>query len=521
MCTVCIQAKLKQRFIQVPVKRTTKPFQLVHSDVCSPFSTLTFGDNRYYILFIDDYTRYTSVWLLPNKQAETCTSAYQSFQAPVDSLGYEIKRFRCDNGQGEYDNKTFRYVLMARGTTHEPCPPYAHHKNGVAERMIRTITENAQVMMIDSQAPVQFWGGAVNTTVYLHQRSPNEGLKRNDRDGYQAPYETPYQMLHGFGTPTHDANGNKISYKASLHNLRRFRCYASRLIPEVQRQGKFGLKSTPCMMVGYTHDSKTLWRIWDPEFQMVKAQSEVIFNEGRNAHMSCLHESNVIDTDMFGLSEDQEYIEETDTRDKPLRRQDSQPTQPGKRSTSQMHEAPDEEAENAHSWHLRREDQTAQCLAADAENIAHSRRLRQEDQTAPSSAADAENITHSRRLHREDQTARRSAAAIKKSSQVPQTAPVPVPAPAPPIGSRITRSHGKASAEALTASAADPFTYAEAMESPQRDHWKRTMEEESSLIVLNNTFSALNSREARQLKVRPIGSKWVYKTKHNPDRSIW
>jgi hypothetical protein len=45
------------------------------------------------------------------------------------------------------------------------------------------------------------------------------------------------------------------------------------------------------------------------------------------------------------------------------------------------------------------------------------------------------------------------------------------------------------------------------------------MEEESTSILLNNTFSALNSREARQLQVKPIGSKWVYKTKYNPDRS--
>ena len=43
---------------------------------------------------------------------------------------------------------------------------------------------------------------------------------------------------------------------------------------------------------------------------------------------------------------------------------------------------------------------------------------------------------------------------------------------------------------------------------------------ESTLILLNNTFSALNSRESRQLNVRPIGSKRVYKTKHNPDGSI-
>jgi hypothetical protein len=57
------------------------------------------------------------------------------------------------------------------------------------------------------------------------------------------------------------------------------------------------------------------------------------------------------------------------------------------------------------------------------------------------------------------------------------------------------------------------------MESPKRDHWKRAMVEESTSILLNNTFSALNSREARQLRVKPIGSKGVYKTKHNPDGS--
>jgi hypothetical protein len=74
--------------------------------------------------------------------------------------------------------------------------------------MICKITQKARAMMIDSQTPIQFWGDAVNTAVYLQQRWPNEGLKRNDRDGYQAPYETPYKMLHGFGKPTHDADGN-------------------------------------------------------------------------------------------------------------------------------------------------------------------------------------------------------------------------------------------------------------------------------------------------------------------------
>jgi len=159
-----------------------------------------------------------------------------------------------------------------------------------------------------------------------------------------------------------------------------------------------------------------------------------------------------------------------------------------------MHEASNEKAENAHSL-----------------------RLRQEDRTTQHSAAVAENLPHSWCLRRKDQTAWRSAAAINKSSQVEPAAAAA--APASPIGSHVTTSQGKTSAEALMTSATDPVTYAEPMESPQRDHWKRATEEVSTSILLNTTCSTLNSREARQLQVKPIGSKWVYKTKPNSDGS--
>jgi len=43
------------------------------------------------------------------------------------------------------------------------------------------------------------------------------------------------------------------------------------------------------------------------------------------------------------------------------------------------------------------------------------------------------------------------------------------------------------------------------------------MEVECTLIQLNNTFSTINLEEARQLWVKPIGPKWVCKTKQNPD----
>jgi len=76
------------------------------------------------------------------------------------------------------------------------------------------------------------------------------------------------------------------------------------------------------MMVGYTHNSKTLWRTWDPEWQKEKAQSEHVVVEERNAHMSCRHGSNEID--ILGTPTDEEYVDETDCGNERVRGQDTQ-----------------------------------------------------------------------------------------------------------------------------------------------------------------------------------------------------
>jgi len=75
-------------------------------------------------------------------------------------------------------------------------------------------------MMIDSQAPLGFRGEVINTAVYLHQQSPYEGLtKRDNRNGSQASYPTPHEMLHAFGKTSHDNDSNNISYTAPHNSL--------------------------------------------------------------------------------------------------------------------------------------------------------------------------------------------------------------------------------------------------------------------------------------------------------------
>jgi len=76
LCEVCMLAKHQRKIIWVPVQYTTTPFELVHSDTCGPFTIESFVKALYFIIFVDDYSRYTHVYILCDKKAETCIQAF-------------------------------------------------------------------------------------------------------------------------------------------------------------------------------------------------------------------------------------------------------------------------------------------------------------------------------------------------------------------------------------------------------------------------------------------------------------
>jgi len=64
------------------------------------------------------------------------------------------------------------------------------------------------------------------------------------------------------------------------------------------------------MTVGYMHNSTTLWVIWDTVFQVVRSQSDVIFDDETIAHLSCLQGDQI---DILELPEETEYVEDIET----------------------------------------------------------------------------------------------------------------------------------------------------------------------------------------------------------------
>jgi hypothetical protein len=58
ICEPCINGKQYQTFNRTPSTRATERLELIHSDLCGPF-TPSIARSRYFIIYIDDYSRMT------------------------------------------------------------------------------------------------------------------------------------------------------------------------------------------------------------------------------------------------------------------------------------------------------------------------------------------------------------------------------------------------------------------------------------------------------------------------------
>jgi hypothetical protein len=80
------------------------------------------GGAQFYIIYIDDCTRYTEVYFLITTSAEEISAKFQAYEAWVRARGFQIKRFWYDDGSGEYNNSWFLAILGESGITFEPSP---------------------------------------------------------------------------------------------------------------------------------------------------------------------------------------------------------------------------------------------------------------------------------------------------------------------------------------------------------------------------------------------------------------
>ena len=98
VCIECIKGKPKGK--KLGAYRALEVLKLIHTDVCRLFPIPSWNGQRYFVSFIDDFSRYTYIFLIHEK-AQTL-DVFKSFKVEVENqLNKRIKKIRSDYG-GEY-----------------------------------------------------------------------------------------------------------------------------------------------------------------------------------------------------------------------------------------------------------------------------------------------------------------------------------------------------------------------------------------------------------------------------------
>ena len=101
-----------------------RKLELVHSDICGPMQTLSFGNHSYFVTFMNDYSRFAWVYPLKAKsKVFMCFKKYVLIVENVSSCAVETLHF---NQGGERMSKEFNAFLVACGIKHQcrvPCTP--------------------------------------------------------------------------------------------------------------------------------------------------------------------------------------------------------------------------------------------------------------------------------------------------------------------------------------------------------------------------------------------------------------
>jgi hypothetical protein len=249
VCDACQQAKSHQLPYSRSVSSTHFPLQLVHSDVWGP-AVESVGRKRYYVSFVDDFSRFTWIYFL--KYKSEVFQKFHEFQTMVErQFDRKILAMQTDWG-GEYQklNSFFSQI----GIIHHVSCPHAHQQNGVIERKHRHIVEVGLSLLAHASMPLKFWDEAFMAATFLINRLPSKVIEN----------QTPFERL--------------LKQKPEYLSLRTFGCACwPNLRP--YNHHKLELRSKQCAFLGYSNLHKG-YKCLDIQSGRVYISRDVIFDEG-------------------------------------------------------------------------------------------------------------------------------------------------------------------------------------------------------------------------------------------------
>ena len=109
----------------------TTILERIHTDMCGPFSVASTAKHKYYVIFVDDFSR--KCWIFFMQKKSNTFAKFYDFKALVEKESVmHVKALRSDNG-GEYISDEFKEFCSKEGIRRELIAPHNPQQNGVAE----------------------------------------------------------------------------------------------------------------------------------------------------------------------------------------------------------------------------------------------------------------------------------------------------------------------------------------------------------------------------------------------------
>ncbi|MCI13909.1 copia-type polyprotein, partial [Trifolium medium] len=198
VCQVCMIGKQSRKSFKSELpSRASNLLEVIHSDVCGPFEVPSLGGNKYFISFVDEFSR--MMWIYLIKVKSESFDVFRKFKKKVEKYSEKsIKILRTDGG-GEYTSNEFKQFLVEQGIEHEITAPYTPQHNGLAERRNRTVLNMVRSMIREKSLPSYLWGEAASTAVYILNKCPTKRLTKSVPEEIWSGRKPTVKHLRVFG----------------------------------------------------------------------------------------------------------------------------------------------------------------------------------------------------------------------------------------------------------------------------------------------------------------------------------
>ncbi|CAI7890597.1 unnamed protein product [Closterium sp. NIES-54] len=254
-CVPCVEGRQRAAPHSSAFPPTEAPLQTLHMDVWGPARVRGQGHERYFLLVVDDYTRYTTVFPLCSKGevTEVLIDWIRAARLRLrESFGsdFPVLRLHSDRG-GEFFSARLGAFCRAQGIRQTFTLPASPQQNGIAERRIGMVMDFARTSMIYAAAPHFLWPFAVQYAAHQLNLQLRVSL----------PETSPTLLWTG-----------------KVGDASAFRVWGSWAFVRDLSADKLSPRAVPCVFLGFPPDAPG-WQFYHPTSRRVLSSQDVTFDE--------------------------------------------------------------------------------------------------------------------------------------------------------------------------------------------------------------------------------------------------